>query len=81
MDMDNKERVIQIVDEIAPDLRELTLKIHDNPEMGMTEVKACAWQVELLQKYGFTVETGCCANLPTSYRAVYKSAKPGPVIA
>ena len=81
MDMDNKKRVIQIVDEIAPDLRELTLKIHDNPEIGMTEVKACAWQVELLQKYGFTVETGCCANLPTSYRAVYKSAKPGPVIA
>ena len=79
--MNLKEKIAATVERIAPELIRLSHDVHDNPELGLEEFKACAWQVELLQKYGFTVETGCCANLPTSYRAVYKSTKPGPVIA
>ena len=47
------ERVQQIVEELAPELKKLALDIHANPELGRQEVKACQWQEELLGKYGF----------------------------
>ena len=52
--MTERERVIQIVDALAPELKTLALNTHDNPELGLQEFKACAWQKELLTKYGFT---------------------------
>ena len=48
-----KDRAIKITDQLMPDLEELALKIHANPEIGLEEEKACAWQVDLLKKYGF----------------------------
>ena len=72
--MTNKERVSKIVDRLAPELRKLALDIHDNPELGLQEYKACAWQKELLGRYGF-------CDIETSYKAVYKGRKPGPKIA
>ena len=74
------DRVQEIVSELAPDLKELTLKIHDNPELGNQEHKACRWQMELLQKYGFETSDNFC-DIPTAYKAVYKGKKPGPKIA
>ena len=73
------KRVDEIVSDITPELRKLALDIHDNPELGNEEFKACQWQVELLTKYGFEVEKNFC-DIPTAYRAVYKGAKPGPRI-
>lgn len=78
--MTNKERVSKIVDRLAPELRKLALDIHDNPELGLQEYKACAWQKELLGKYGFAIEENFC-DIETSYKAVYKGRKPGPKIA
>ena len=78
--MTNKERVSKIVDALAPELRKLALDIHDNPELGLQEYKACAWQKELLGKYGFEIEENFC-DIETSYKAVYKGRKPGPKIA
>lgn len=78
--MTNKERVSKIVDALAPELRKLALDIHDNPELGLQEYKACAWQKELLGKYGFEIEENFC-DIQTSYKAVYKGRKPGPKIA
>ena len=78
--MSNKERVIKAVDVLRPELKELALKIHDNPELGMEEFKACAWQKELLSKYGFEIEEGFC-GIETAYRATYKGKKAGPRIA
>lgn len=77
--MTNKERVSKIVDALAPELRKLALDIHDNPELGLQEYKACAWQKELLGKYGFEIEENFC-DIETSYKAVYKGRKPGPKI-
>lgn len=68
------------IEELAPELKELTLKIHNNPELGGEKFKACQWQKELLEKYGFEVENGFC-DIPTAYKAVYKGAKEGPRIA
>lgn len=78
--MGDMERIAEIVAELAPELRKLTLDIHDNPEVGGQEYKALAWQVELLNKYGFETESNYC-DIPTSYKAVYKGAKKGPKIA
>lgn len=78
--MTNKERVSKIVDRLAPELRKLALNIHDNPELGLQEYKACAWQKELLGRYGFAIEENFC-DIETSYKAVYKGRKPGPKIA
>ena len=73
------KRIDEIVEGLEPELRKLALDIHDNPELGNQEFKACQWQTELLEKYGFCVEKEFC-GIPTSYKAVYKGAKPGPRI-
>lgn len=78
--MKDKDRIDKIVKALEPELKELSHKIHDNPELGLEEHKACAWQVELIKKHGFEVEENYC-GMPTAYRAVYKGKKPGPKIA
>lgn len=75
-----KEHIEQRVAAIAPQLKKLALDIHANPEIGLEEVKACQWQCELLESYGFTVEKEFC-DIPTAYRAVYRGNKPGPKMA
>lgn len=74
------ERIEQIVKELEPELKKLALKIHDHPEGGHQEFKACQWQTELLKKYGFSVMDHFC-NMPTAYKAVYQGTKQGPRIA
>lgn len=56
------DRIDTVVEQLAPDLKKLALDIHGNPELGHQEVKACQWQVELLEKYGFTVEKNFCGH-------------------
>lgn len=68
------------VEKYAQELKELTLYIHDNPELGHQEFKACKAQEALLEKYGFEVETGFC-GIETAYKACYRGSKPGPKIA
>ena len=74
------ERVKEIVNELTPELKELALKIHENPELGHAEYKACQWQLEILKKYGFDGSDHFC-NIPTAYSAVYQGKKPGLKIA
>ena len=62
------------------ELRKLSLDIHNNPELGKEEFKACKWQTELLEKYGFTIERNFC-GMETAYHAVFKGDKEGPSIA
>lgn len=76
----NVHDIHQEVMNIADEVKELCLFIHDNPELGLEELKACNAQIEILQKYGFTVETNFC-GFETAYKAVYKGAKSGPKIA
>ncbi len=80
MEQNTVERVKSVVEGLKGDLKELTMNIYNNPEIGLTETKACKWQKELLEKYGFEVETPY-AGFDTAYRAVYKGKKTGPKIA
>lgn len=70
-----RNRVVQAIDKEADVLKELSLKIHANPELGMTEHKAAGWLVSFLQERGFEVETGT-AGMETAFRALYGEGHP-----
>ncbi len=59
----------------AGQLKALALKIHRNPELGLEETKACAWQMQMLKRWGFSVQTPF-AGLSTAYKAVCGRGKP-----
>ena len=58
--MERNQKVTETVRKLAPELKELARFIHDNPELGMKEYKACEAQTNLLKKYGFDVTVGVC---------------------
>jgi amidohydrolase len=56
-------------------LIQLSLNIHDNPELGFEEEKASAWLTSYLEDGGFHVERGI-ADLATAFRATYGQGSP-----
>ena len=56
-------------------LIQLSLNIHDNPELGFEEEKASAWLTSYLEDNGFHVERGI-ASLATAFRATYGQGGP-----
>lgn len=72
-----KTLIEETAKELALELKKLALDIHDNPELGNQEFKACGWQADLLRKYGFEVEVGF-EGIPTAYKAVYRGGAGGP---
>ena len=56
-------------------LIQLSLNIHDNPELGFEEEKASAWLTSYLEDGGFHVERGI-AGLATAFRATYGQGSP-----
>jgi len=73
-----KEDMRAAVDAIRPELLDLSLTIHDNPELGHQEFRASALLRAFLKSRGFEVESGV-AGFPTAFRASYGSS--GPAIA
>ena len=74
-----KSAIAQAVDRLADDLERLSIKIHDHPELGYQEVKACGWLTEFLAGQGFKVERGI-AGVETAFRATIETGD-GPTIA
>ncbi|KGP83625.1 MULTISPECIES: M20 family metallopeptidase [unclassified Paenibacillus] len=75
-----KQKIKETVDRLDPDLRELSLRIHANPELSFQEVQAQQWLTEPLEAAGFQVEKGI-SGLDTSFRAVWEGQPGGPTIA
>lgn len=75
-----KQNIKDVVDQLDPQLRELSLRIHANPELSFGEVQAQQWLTEPLEAAGFQVEKGI-SGLPTSFRAVWEGQADGPTIA
>ncbi|MGN1413505.1 MAG: M20 family metallopeptidase [Anaerovoracaceae bacterium] len=73
---DLRKLIEETAEALAPELKKLALDIHDNPELGHQEFKACGWQADLLRKYGFEVEVGF-EGIPTAYKAVYRGKAGG----
>ncbi len=70
-----KSRVINEVDKHHDELKELSLRIHSNPEIAFQEEKAVAWLTDYLQAKGFSTEKGI-SGLETAFRATYGKGKP-----
>jgi len=70
-----KAMVVKEVDARQEELIELSLRIHQNPELGFQEVKASGWLTEYLERNGFKVEKGIC-QLDTAFKGSYGSGRP-----
>lgn len=78
--LDSKTRICDCVDELREELIRLSHDIHDHPELGFEEYYASESITSFLKKQGFETERGYC-GLPTSFCAVKRGVKKGPVIA
>ena len=70
-----KLKVHDSVESQRRQLIQLSLNIHDNPELGFKEEKASAWLTSYLENSGFHVERGI-AGLATAFRATYGEVSP-----
>lgn len=77
--MYDKDKIIEVIDQIKEEVTELCEYIHENPEPGFKEYKASAALKEFLEKHGFTVEMGA-GGLETAFRAEKKGTGEGPVV-
>jgi amidohydrolase len=74
-----KEAIARAVDGLADELEALSHKIHEHPELGFAEVKACGWLTEFLAAKGFKVEKGV-SGMDTAFRATIETGA-GPTVA
>jgi len=70
-----KSRVIGEIENHRDELKELSLRIHSNPEIAFQEEKAATWLTDYLKEKGFSIEKGIC-GLATAFRAGYGKGKP-----
>ena len=74
-----KEKVLDLVNNLEGELVDLSSKIYAHPELGYEEFKSSALHVEILEKYGFKVESNYL-DISTAFRAEYSSIKIGVTI-
>src|SRR5476649_1099031 len=77
---EHKKNLIATIDGLSPQLTQLALSIHANPELSFEEVKSAAALIAPLRAAGFAIEEQL-GGLPTAFRARFDSGKPGPTIA
>lgn len=75
-----KKQIIDEIKNIEDDLVDLSMKIHENPELSFKEYGAVENISSLLDKHGFIIEKGI-AGLETAFKAEYKGMEGGPTIA
>ena len=69
--------IVDAIDAAAPAWKDIALRIHANPELGLREEKAAAWLTDELARHGLVVQRKV-AGLPTAFvaRAGRKGARP-----
>jgi amidohydrolase len=75
-----RDTIIGVIDEIAAEWKEIALRIHGAPELGLKEEKASEWLAAALTRHGFTVKRNV-AKLSTAFVGCAKRRKAGPAIA
>lgn len=78
--MSYRDTILAYAETQYPIYRQMALDIHAHPETSNHEYFACGLLAAQLKKEGFDV-TVDVAGHPTGFAAVYKSDKPGPVLA
>ena len=75
-----RERILEYAEKQYPVYREIALQIHGKPETSNHEYFACGVLSEQLEKESFEVKVDVAGH-PTGFTGIYKSGKPGPVLA
>ena len=75
-----RDRILEYAEKQYPVYREIALQIHGKPETSNHEYFACGVLSDQLKKEGFEVKVDVAGH-PTGFTGVYKSGKPGPVLA
>lgn len=75
-----KEKVLELINKLAPELNELSLQIYNHPELGYEEYNSCKLHKDILRKYGFNV-TDNFSGVETGFKAEYNGDKDGITIA
>lgn len=76
MNPDSLKKIIQQqIDTYRTRLIDLSVNIHDNPEVGFKEFKACAWLTDFLENEGFRIEKNA-GGLSTAFKAIYGQGTP-----
>ncbi|MCX7781737.1 MAG: M20 family peptidase, partial [Negativicutes bacterium] len=70
-----KEKVIAVVDNMAPELAEISLFLHHNPELGEQEYQAARRLIAAAERRGFTVRQNI-SGYETAFVASCGSAGP-----
>ena len=68
-----RKAIVARIDEIAPEWKDISLQIHDYPELGLKEEQASAWLAAGLTRSGFVVKRNV-AKMPTAFVAPTASA-------
>jgi amidohydrolase len=74
-----KENIKDAVEKRSLEMKELSLKIHQYPELSFQEYQAQKWLIAPLEEAGFQIEKGL-SSLETSFRATWDNGE-GPTIA
>ena len=75
-----KDKIISELNDVLDELWDVSVAIHDKPELGYEEVFACHTLCASLRAHGFTVEEGVY-DIATAFRAEYISGKAGATVA
>lgn len=78
--MDQKEQIIEKIDQMKDELISLSLSIHQEPETAFTEFASSKKIISCLEHHRFQVETGI-GGLETAFRAEYIGSENGPTVA
>lgn len=78
--MDIRKKLLTFIDNTGDTYKQIALGIHEHPEVSNYEFYACRRLSEQLKEEGFEV-TVDVAGHRTGFSAVYRSGKPGPVLA
>jgi len=70
-----KTKLRNEVDARRQELIQLSLRIHDHPELSFQEKRASSWLIDFLGSNGFRV-TANVASLPTAFQATYGQGSP-----
>lgn len=68
------------INELKNELQDLSEYLYENPEIGLQEYKSSKAHIDILKKYGFSLEENFL-GFETAFKATYTSEKPGPTIA
>ncbi|RIP32886.1 M20 family peptidase [Staphylococcus gallinarum] len=77
--MDNKQNILDYIENEKNKYIELSHQIHQRPELGNEEIFASRTLIEQLNRHNFEVETDIAGHA-TGFIAKYDSMKPGPTI-